>query len=241
MEVKKTQKRQLPSPAGNPPSPSLFPGLLRAAIPHEEFDYQTLLHCLRAYVAPRDKVTDLLEKRIIIRVKKGFYVFGELYRRRPISREVIANLLYGPSYISLEYALQFHRLIPEAVETLTCVTTGRSRRFRTPVGLFTYRSIPLRAFRTGMDLIEREGQLPFLIATPEKALGDKLAAERGIDITNVPAMREYLCDNLRIPVEEIRRLDLRRLEETANGYRSRRLALLIETVVEFQQGEKQGD
>ncbi len=59
--------------------------------------------------------------------------------------------MYGPSYISLEYALQYHGLIPERVEAVTSVTTGRSRRFASPVGLFTYRSIPLSAFRTGMD------------------------------------------------------------------------------------------
>lgn len=239
--MKKQQVRRIAKDAGTPPSPLLLPGLLRGAIPHEEFDYQTLLHCLRGYASPRDKITDLLVKGIIIRVKKGLYVFGQLYRRRPISREVIANLLYGPSYISLEYALQFHGMIPEAVETLTSVTTGRSRQFRTPVGTFTYRRIPLRAFRIGMDLVEREGQLPFLMATPEKALADKLVAERGFNIANVHAVREYLYDNLRIAGEDIRRLNPRRLAEIAKCYRSRRLVCLARAVVETHEIEGQGE
>jgi hypothetical protein len=36
---------------------------------------------------------------------QGIYVFGERYRRSPFSREVLANMIYGPSYISLDYAL----------------------------------------------------------------------------------------------------------------------------------------
>jgi hypothetical protein len=238
--VSKNQNRQIASGPAKSPHPSLLPGRLRDAIAHEEFDYQTLLHCLATYAFPRDKITDLLERGIIIRIKKGIYVFGPLYRRRPISREIIANLLYGPSYISLEYALQFHGLIPEAVETLTSVTTGRSRRFRTPIGSFTYRMIPLRAFRTGMDLVEREKGLPFLMATPEKALADKLVAERGMDIRGLRAMREYLYDNLRIPPEEIRRLDPRRLEEIGNSYRSRRLVLCARAVEEAQRKQGKG-
>ena len=230
--VRKKPTRSLPNRTHQ--APVLLPGRLREAIPQEEFDYQTLMQGLKNYASPRDKVTDLLEKGIIIRVKKGLYLFGQPYRRRPISREVIANLLYGPSYISLEYALQYHGLIPEAVETLTSVTTGRSRRFRTPVGTFTYRAIPLRAFRTGMDLVQADDGRTFLIATPEKALADKLVAERGIGIKDVPAMREYLAENLRIPPGELGRLDRERMEQIAASYRSRRILILARLVEEDQ-------
>ena len=120
---------------------------IRRHILHEEFDYQTLLHGLGQYSRPRDKISDLLRKGVIIRVKKGIYIFGEDYRRRPYSREILANLIYGPSYISLEYALHYFGLIPERVEAVTSVTTGRSRRYATPIGLFRYRMIPLPAFR----------------------------------------------------------------------------------------------
>lgn len=50
-------------------------------------------------------MTALLRKKAIIRVKKGLYVFGPEVRRRPFSLEVLANTIYGPSYISLQYAL----------------------------------------------------------------------------------------------------------------------------------------
>jgi len=78
---------------------------IRKKIPHEEFDYQTLLECLKKYSRPRDKITDLLKTGDIIRIKKGLYLFGDEYRLRPYSREILSNLIYGPSYISLDYAL----------------------------------------------------------------------------------------------------------------------------------------
>src|SRR5512139_2389244 len=123
-------------------------------IQHEEFDYQTILDVLRDYGRPRDKISDLLRKGVIIRVKKGFYVLGDDYRSRPFSRGLLANLIYGPSYVSLDLALQYHGLIPEHVESVTSVTTGRSRAFDTPVGRFTYRQIPLAAFHIGMNRVE---------------------------------------------------------------------------------------
>ena len=86
---------------------------LRKRISGEEFDYQALLDGLREYDRPRDKITNLLRQGGIIRVKKGIYVFGERYRRRPFSRELLANMIYGPSYVSLETALHYYGLIPE--------------------------------------------------------------------------------------------------------------------------------
>jgi len=102
---------------------------VRKKISQEEFDYQTLLVARRDYAHPRDKISDLLNKGIIIRVKKGLYVFGDGARQTPYSTEVLANLIYGPSYISLDYALQHYALIPERVDGVTSLTTGRSRKF----------------------------------------------------------------------------------------------------------------
>ena len=91
---------------------------LRQRVGREEFDYQALMAALPEYANPRDKVTVLLRRGDIIRVKKGFYVFGDELRRRPYSRELLANLIYGPSFVSLDSALSFHGLIPERVEVV---------------------------------------------------------------------------------------------------------------------------
>ncbi len=207
---------------------------LRRRIAQEEFDYQTLVHALRDYAHPRDKITDLLRKGVVIRVKKGLYVFGEQYRRRPISREVLANLVYGPSYVSLDSALQYHGLIPEAVEAVTSVTTLRPRRFHTPVGLFLYRPIPARAFSIGVVRVEVNGGQSFLIATPEKSLSDRVRDDRGTGLETQRQMREYLVNGLRIDEEALAALDVELIGEIARLQGSRKLLLLYRTLERMQ-------
>jgi hypothetical protein len=211
---------------------------LRLTIPFEEFDYQTLLDSLREYAHPRKKITSLLCKGDLVRVKKGLYLFGERYRRTPFCRELLANLIYGPSYISLEYALHFHGLIPERAETITSVTCGRSRSFETPAGLFSYRMVPMLAYRLGVDRIELADGRSFLMALPEKALADRVVMERGADITNQRDLAVYLNDNLRIDREAVTQLDSDILLMVAEAYGSRRLKLLAALVKRMQAKNK---
>lgn len=203
---------------------------LRKQIPEEEFDYQALLDGLKEYSRPRDKITDMLRKKMLIRVKKGIYVFGETYARGPFLREVLANMIYGPSYVSLDYALNYYALIPERVEAVTSVTCGRSRRFSTPVGLFLYRTIPMKAYQVGMDRVEIERGRSFLMATPEKALADKVRDDRGTGIRTQEEMRSYLLDHLRIDPEGLRKLDPDRLAAIAERYHSRKIRQLADMV-----------
>jgi len=216
-------------------------GVIRRQIPHEEFDYQTLMGGLKDYARPRDKISDLIRKGTIIRVKKGLYVFGDEYRRKPYSREILANLIYGPSYISVDYALQHYGLIPERVEAVTSVTTGRSRKFSTPVGLFTYRMIPLDAFQVGMDRVEISDGRGFLMATPDKAIADKLYVDRGSGIQTQKELQCYLEENLRVDQSGLRELSPDVLNAIAQRYRSRRVKLLSALVRRMQRSRGEVD
>lgn len=203
---------------------------LKARIPHEEFDYQTLSGVLKEYTAPRDKITSLIEQGVIIRVKKGLYVFGRGWRQRPYSLKTLANLIYGPSYISLEYALWLYGLIPEQVHTVTSVTIGRSRNFSTPLGDFSYRKIPMPPFAVGMDVMQNSSGGKYLIAVPEKALVDKIQSERGLPIRSRNDIERYLVENLRVDIDDLSRLSVERIEKYASLYRSqkaRQLTALI--------------
>jgi len=206
---------------------------LRAQIEQEEFDYQTLSAALTDYNAPRDKIMSLIEQGTIIRVKKGLYVFGKEWRRHSYSIETLANLVYGPSYISLEYALHYHGLIPEYVRIVTSVTTGRSRHFSTPVGDFSYRKISLPAFATGMEVVRNLSAGTYLMAVPEKALTDKLQSERGLPMQSTVDVEQYLVENLRIDIDDLVHLNVRRIEKYAALYGSRKahyLAVFIRQV-----------
>jgi hypothetical protein len=207
---------------------------LRRRIRGEEFDYQILMDCLKQYEHPRDKITSLLRKGAIVRVKKGIYIFGTKYARRPFSREILANMIYGPSCISLGYALHYHGLIPERVEAVTSVTSGRGRRFFTPVGLFIYRQIAPEVFPVGIDQVQLEDGRSFLMAIPEKALADKIQNERGTGIRSQEDMRRYLIENLRIDVQSIESLRADIVSILAERYRSPKLKLLTRIIARLK-------
>jgi hypothetical protein len=211
---------------------------VRTRIQPEIFDYQTLNDALRDLSSPRDKITRLLREGVLIRIKKGLYIFGDRYRRHPYSKELLANLIYGPSYVSLDYALAYHGLIPERVEALTSVTPNRSRRFATPVGLFTYRQIPLSAYEAGMVRVESGPEQVFLIASPEKALADKIVSVRGTHIVSAAEMGRFLENDLRIDAEAIRVLSAEQIDDFSGRYRSRRLRFLSMVVRRLRRAGK---
>lgn len=196
--------------------------LLRKQIGRDEFDYQALLSALSDYASPRDRITTLLRDEVIIRIKKGLYVFGEDYRHEPYSRELLANLIYGPSFVSLDYALGYYGLIPERVETVTSVTTGRARRFQTPAGLFTYRPSPCLSM--GAELAGR-GNTRYLIALPERALADRIRDDRGGEARTQREIEQYLFENMRMDMNGICGLNAPLLEELGTALRSRKVRL----------------
>ncbi len=102
----------------------------------------------------------------ILQIKRGSYVFPDA-----LPPDVyIANKLYSPSYISLEFALSYHGVIPETVYEITSVTTKATRRFETLGKIFSFRKIKKGAY-TGYG-IEKQGGLSFYIADAEKAFVD---------------------------------------------------------------------
>jgi hypothetical protein len=105
-------------------------------------------------------------------VVKGIYVTAPELRKRPLSLEILANKIYGPSYVSFEYILSQAGLIPEAVRTITSATPKRNRNFDTPLGRFSYRHLPLAVYSFGWTRGEHSDGSGWLEAQPEKALLD---------------------------------------------------------------------
>lgn len=199
---------------------------IRRAIHTDVLDYQQLMDCLNGYASPRDKVSAMLKSGEIIRVKKGLYVFGEDFRRGPWSRQILANLIYGPSYISLDYALSYYGFIPERVEAVTSVTSARSRQFETPLGLFTYRTLSDRKYSIGIDQQKLEPDQHFLIATPTKALADKIWTDHRFTPRKTADFRAYLHEDLRIDSDRLTVIDRSLLNLIAKQSGSRKLHLL---------------
>jgi hypothetical protein len=203
-------------------------------IPSPEVDINTLKGVLEEYSKPYEKISSWVDQGVLIRMARGWYVLGKEFRKRPLSREYIANVLYGPSYISLDYALSFYSLIPERVMTVTSVTTMKTRIIDTPLGRFSYRKVPERVYRTGMDLHLPETGPSFFIATPEKALADKVNQFFALDETRGAGLYDLLVHNLRIEPSSLSSLDYSLLEEISQVYRSRKVSALAEFVRKLQ-------
>ncbi|HBB91279.1 MAG TPA: hypothetical protein DC042_06065 [Bacteroidales bacterium] len=196
---------------------------IRRRIELEEFDYQTLSSLLSGYSNPRMKINALLKKAEIIRVKKGIYVFGEKYSNRPYSKELLANWIYGPSIVSMDYMLSWYGLIPETVTVLTSTTVKRPKTFATPVGDFIYRQVPYSYSLLGMCKIESQAG-GFLAGTPERALADKIRDTRGNTLRNQLETEQYLFEDLRLDEEVFLTMDPDLLTRLSVAGRSRKIA-----------------
>jgi len=102
----------------------------------------------------------------ITRLKRGLYAFPDALPPNVF----IANRLYEPSYVSLEFALSYHSVIPETVYTITSITTKATRRFEFGEKVFIFRRVKKQAF-TGYEIVKQNG-INFLIADAEKAFVD---------------------------------------------------------------------
>ncbi len=93
-------------------------------------DYASIRASYPSLKALEDKICDLENKGTIIRLKRGLYIVSPAVSKKEISIELIANHLYGPSYVSRESALRFYSLIPERVYNTVSMTIKRRQGFR---------------------------------------------------------------------------------------------------------------
>lgn len=155
-------------------------------------------------------------------------MFGSKASQKPASLEVLANLIYGPSAISLHYALNYYGLIPERVHTVTSITNKRNKQFTTPLGEFTYHYLSPEKYAIGIDLLETANKTHFLIATREKALCDLIALEtQNICFHSEHDVEHFLFDDLRIDDIELLKLDKNQMIEIADVYHNVRLKKFI--------------
>ena len=107
----------------------------------------------------------------LLRLRREVYAVAAPFATSEPDRFAAAGVIRKPSYISLQSALAYHGVIPEAVPGVTSVTTGRPGRFDTPIGVFQYRHIHRDLFWGYRRIDVGEGEAAF-VATPEKSLLD---------------------------------------------------------------------
>ena len=201
--------------------------LLLNSIDHQPFDYQFIKGMLKDYRYPRNKISKMLKSGEIIALKSGLYILSDAFQK-PLIVETTANLLYGPSYVSLDYALAYYNLIPEIAYTISSVTTGRRKIYRTPAGTFIYHHLKFDYYNQGYKLYHSDG-INYLIATPEKALCDKLYLSPRLQDTD--SLEEFLDKDLRFDFSALKTFDTKLINDLSCAAGSYNLDLLARLVV----------
>lgn len=158
--------------------------------------------------AKNRKIASLEQKGALIRLKKGMYVVSPEVTGVPLSLELVANHLYSPSYVSMSSALRYYGLIPEAVYTLQSMTTKHARIFENALGRFSYTSISREAFAVGLHREQRDAFVAFIIASPEKALCDLIAASPMVNLRYLKEAETYLEEDIRLDMDAFRSMDV---------------------------------
>ena len=171
----------------------------------------------------------------VIRIHRGLYCLGSKYLRQKPDPLVLAQRIYGPSYISLETALSYHGWIPEAVYAITSASMDRSREFETPLGQFSFTRIPQKVFYKEVTRVEKEGgskneqdfhiSESFLMASPLKALADYVYAHRLDWISANPVI-----ESLRVDESSLSGVKVEAFDRLLANYSSRRVRRFLEAL-----------
>lgn len=185
---------------------------------------QNLKPLLSDYTNPDDFISRLVKSGELIRLKNGFFLISEKIEGSFVPYEQIANLLYGPSYISFEWALSFYKMIPEGVFVVTSASASKPKSFNTPIGVFDYISLNHHRYSIGIDQQENAAGR-FLIATPEKALAD-LIHLKSKNLKGTDLLKD-LIEARRMDEDVLKNLNKKHLLEIAENYHSKSVMNLV--------------
>lgn len=163
----------------------------------------------------------------LIQLKRGYYLLASQYRKVEPDLRYVANMLVSPSYVSMQYALGYFGLIPEAVAAVTSITTVRPQTITTPIGRFEYRHAHPRLF-WGYETRDPLGKMPLQMALPEKALLDL------IYLTPGKIAREFF-ESLRL--QHLETINMERLTEFAWKFGGFKMKRALKAFCEYLENE----
>jgi len=152
------------------------------------------------------KAKRLEEKGDIIRLKRGLYVVSPEISGIRINEFLLANHIYGPSYVSMQTALRYYGLIPENVYKTSSITLRLAKTYYNRFGTFDY--IHSSAAYYPVSIINKtEGNVSFLIASPEKALCDLIIFTPNLSLRYSDEIRAWLEEDLRFDMDSLYRFN----------------------------------
>jgi hypothetical protein len=136
----------------------------------------------------------------IYQLRRGLYSLAPPYQKTVPHPFLIANRLQPSSYVSLQSALAYAGLIPEAVPVTTSITTGRPRTVHTPLGQYEFRHVKDNWFH-GFQLVDLGNKQKAFVAAPEKALLDLIYLQPESDtVFYLRELRLQALENINLTV-----------------------------------------
>ncbi len=180
-----------------------------------------LMDQLQRYSDPAGKILRMKREGKLFQLTRGIY---ETDKNAP--GYCLAGAIFGPSYLSFEYALSVYGLIPEAVYTFTSATFNKkkAKEYENHFGRFTYRDVPSEAYPFGI-VIKEENEYVYQMATPEKALCDKLYTMP--PVMSQKEIERMLFEDLRIDRTEFEKLHVDKILQIGDRYHSNNLKYLL--------------
>lgn len=159
---------------------------------------QALLPLLVDFKRPYDKIEELVKAKHLYQLKKGLYVAGAKIKTPHPELFLMANHLYGPSYISAESALSYWGLISEKVINISSITTRKTKVFNTDLGDFYYFHVPPKGYSVGLCQVQLTSVQTVIMALPEKALCDYIIQTHGLNLRSIRQAKQFLEEDLRL-------------------------------------------
>lgn len=193
-----------------------------------------ILELLSDYQSPNDKISELLKSKELISIRRGLYITGPKLDLPSPEPFLIANHLRGPSYVSLESALSYWYMIPERVYEISSVSIKPSKSYKTPVGRFSYQQLGIPYYSYGIKNIQYSPKQTMLVASPEKALCDKVVLTPKINLRSIKQTQDFLMEDLRMDSEVLSSLNTVIMESwIENAPKKSSLKMLIKTLEEL--------
>jgi predicted transcriptional regulator of viral defense system len=167
----------------------------------------------------------------IVTLKRGIYVSSEYLNQIKNNNsidayyELVANIIYQPSYLSCEYVLQKYGIMSEAVTVVTSVATKKTNKFINELSTFRYYSIKENLF-TGFS-IKQKGDFTIAEASVAKALFDFLYFRK----TFLNSLSEVKA--LRLNLENLKKKDFQELKKYIKLEKSKKMQELYDYLLKL--------
>lgn len=176
------------------------------------------------YVNIWQKIDGLVSDGYIVRLKRGWYCLGHLVRKREPSLRYLACTIYGPAAVSGNLVLFEAGLIPDAVASVTAVTSKRSWSLNTPYGNIEWDTLPSSLVFPGTYIVTDPPG--YIRATNEKALLDQIYITR-FTPQNYSLWKNFIFDDLRLDEDMLAGLDFTRIQELGRLFNSAKITRQI--------------